>query len=556
MRTSAERCSICRMLLHAIQHGVNGDCGNIDIKRTRSALRIGANGPRLLRFCMEPGHADNHYPIGRPILPESGNSSRFALLRAWLRQCDNSHDCSKHSSESKEALPTRVLYVGDPKDSSYSSDLVRLVYGSEASRHEYLALSHCWGKVSVEEKERYCTTHANISERLCGFSLSELPKTFQDAVTVTRELGVLYLWIDSLCIIQYWDNHEDWKREAGRMESVFPDAYCTIAATAAADSKAGFLEREIRTEHVYVQDTSGRQFYISTDIDDFDNHVDGALLNTRAWVMQERVLSRRTIHFSANQTYWECGEEVYCENLTVLRSPKTDQFFTLDPNFPNRLLRSGKRRTLNCISFLLKDYSKRHLTYPTDRRVAMSGLEDRIARGLKCRSRYGIFQKYLPRTLLWHASNDKMKKIAYDYHMPSWSWMVYSGGIELLDVTLGTVDWVNHLMFDEECKHALITNALSFKNLATKADGNQYAVLDSDGAKRGWIEYDVGDSEELVEEWCVVVGRTHGFDATGAEEYYILVIRPTGVGNDYRRVGIGLIKSNCVVGPEISVRVV
>jgi hypothetical protein len=215
-------------------------------------------------------------------------------------------------------LPTRVLYVGDPKDSGYSSDLVRLIYGSEASRYEYLALSHCWGNVSDEEKEQYCTTKANISKRLGGFSLSELPKTFQDAVEVTRELGVLYLWIDSLCIIQYGDNHEDWKRESGRMESVFSEAYCTIAATAAADSNAGFLKRDIRTEHVYVQDTLGRQLYISTDIDDFNNHVDRALLNTRAWVMQERVLSRRTIHFSANQTYWECGEGVYCENLTML----------------------------------------------------------------------------------------------------------------------------------------------------------------------------------------------------------------------------------------------
>ena len=64
------------------------------------------------------------------------------------------------------------------------------------------------------------------------------------------------------------------------MESVFSEAYCTIAATAAANSNAGFLKRDIRTEHVYVQDTLDRQFYISTNIDNFDNYVDRALLNT------------------------------------------------------------------------------------------------------------------------------------------------------------------------------------------------------------------------------------------------------------------------------------
>jgi hypothetical protein len=215
-------------------------------------------------------------------------------------------------------LPTRVLYVGDCKNSGYDSDFVRLVRASETRKQEYIALSHCWGSLSDDEKKEYCTTQDNIDRRLRGFSLSELPKTFQDAVKVTRELGVLYLWIDSLCIIQYEDDGEDWKRESGRMESVFSYAYCTIAATAAVDSNSGFLERDIRPEYVHVQDASGNQFYISTDIDDFDNDVGKARLNTRAWVMQEGVLARRTIHFSANQMYWECGEGVYCENLTRL----------------------------------------------------------------------------------------------------------------------------------------------------------------------------------------------------------------------------------------------
>jgi hypothetical protein len=102
------------------------------------------------------------------------------------------------------------------------------------------------------------------------------------------------------------------------MESVFSAAYCIIAATAAIDSYAGFLERGIIPEYVHIQDASGEQFYISTDIDDFDNDVGKAQLNTRAWVMQEGVLARRTIHFSANQIYWECGKGVYCENLTRL----------------------------------------------------------------------------------------------------------------------------------------------------------------------------------------------------------------------------------------------
>jgi hypothetical protein len=250
--------------------------------------------------------------ISFPVLPEAESPARFALLRAWLRSCDESHGCNKQDAESKAALPSRLLYVGSP-----DSDVLSLYCPKKNDRVEYIALSHCWGEnPPTKNSPQFCTTDDNIKARLKGFSFSELPKTFRNAVQVTRELDIHYLWIDSLCIIQW--NQKDWKHEAKRMESVYASAYCTIAATSAVDSNAGFLERNANSEYVYAQDALGRQFYVCTDIDDFDNDVGKARLNTRAWVLQERVLSRRTIHFSANQTYWECGEGIYCENLTRL----------------------------------------------------------------------------------------------------------------------------------------------------------------------------------------------------------------------------------------------
>ena len=218
----------------------------------------------------------------------------------------------------KKGLPTRLLDVGSPNSSHYNPDMVRLVRSQQIGEGKYVVLSHCWGELEPKKLPPYCTTRKNIDDReYKGFGMGDLPLNFRDAVKVARGLEIQYLWIDSLCIIQGTDG--DWKEESQRMEDVYASAYCTVAATSAVNSDAGFLRRKMSSEYVCVQDDSGRAVYVCTDVADFDKEVDGAKLNTRAWVMQERFLSCRTIHFGANQTYWECGGGVYCEDLTQLK---------------------------------------------------------------------------------------------------------------------------------------------------------------------------------------------------------------------------------------------
>jgi hypothetical protein len=215
-------------------------------------------------------------------------------------------------------MPARVIDVED-------GHTVRLILTREIGQvKHYVALSHCWGKVweklTDDEKDKWSTTTRAKEGRMKGFQVDELLQTFRDAITVTQELGQQYLWIDSLCIIQ--DDPEDWKTESEKMDAVFQNAYCTIAATSAKDSTEGFLNRpeEKYSQYVIVPKSSDGKVDICTSIDDdFDGDVIKGVLNQRAWVLQERALSRRTIHFTKRQTYWECGGGVRCETLTHMK---------------------------------------------------------------------------------------------------------------------------------------------------------------------------------------------------------------------------------------------
>jgi hypothetical protein len=109
------------------------------------------------------------------------------------------------------------------------------------------------------------------------------------------------------------------------METVFGSAYCTIAASSAKDATEGFLRPRSPTQCVKVPNASDTPLYISENIDNFHRDVEEGELSKRGWVLEERALSCRTIHFTTAQTYWECDEGVHCESLIKMRkSTKLD----------------------------------------------------------------------------------------------------------------------------------------------------------------------------------------------------------------------------------------
>jgi hypothetical protein len=212
------------------------------------------------------------------------------------------------------------------------------------------------------------------------------------------------------------------------------------------------------------------------------------------------------------------------------------------------------------IHFLFEDYSRRDLTELTDRRIAASGLESRIAGTLHSKSKYGIFVTHLHRNLLWQAWDEKTVRIAYDrgQEVPSWSWMACSGGIKFMEVAISSVSWVNALAFDaERDSAALITDVGKFQHVTLKKDDDHYTLSNLFGRQKGWVRYDFEGVESGRRDCCVVIGRTEENEKkNGKKYYYILVVLPTREDGEYTRIGVGMVRTGCVKRLRAGVRIV
>jgi hypothetical protein len=312
LRESAltRECSLCILLWQTILRSGGTKAATVTFDRTGPFIRVKSGGPPVLSVVCTPEQdipLANEFQLGFAGLPEAGNATHLGIVQYWLNHCNGSHSC-RPLNDSTVRLPTRLIDVGKSSD-----DTVRLRVTAPADTGDWIALSHKWGD------KHFSTTPDNLQAHLKGIELSKLPATFRDAVTVTRALGLQYLWIDSLCVIQGAGG--DFRKEAKRMEEVYSGAYCVIAASCAADHYSGFLKPRNARDCVGMRREGRDQtpFYICQTIDNFKDHVLDGELHSRGWVLQEHALARRTLFFTEHQTYFECKDGVRCETSTKMK---------------------------------------------------------------------------------------------------------------------------------------------------------------------------------------------------------------------------------------------
>lgn len=247
-------------------------------------------------------------------------------MRSWLEGCRSHKACHQTIPGTTRRLPTRLIHVTNlPGRLGNTYVEAKLCRGSDLPVETlYTTLSHCWGKIPFLTLTKTTCTPARWFHRI---PVADLSKVFQDATRVTLELGIPYIWIDSLCIIQDSDNSQDWKEEAPKMGSVYGQAACGIAATGFEKGRAE-LFRHSRVFSQFDLPCVGIDWGLAKLLPDIAKaqcglfaittrwshdsiplvEVDSSPLYKRGWTSRERYLSPRVIHFCANEIHWECEE--------------------------------------------------------------------------------------------------------------------------------------------------------------------------------------------------------------------------------------------------------
>ncbi|KAJ8065680.1 hypothetical protein OCU04_006352 [Sclerotinia nivalis] len=442
------------------------------------------------------------------------SDAALAQATMWYHECLSKHPACNTSLASTRRMPTRLLRINE--DQSYA----RLIISKEEVTKDshYSTLSHCWGNSDILK-----LTTSSLDKFKAGIPLKLLPKTFIEAIYVARKMSIPYLWIDSLCIVQ--DSVADWQTESASMEYVYGNSSLNIMATASKNSHEGLSrvrDPKLLETCPAVQskwdNAENNLFYLINCGSWADTMIDAPLLK-RGWVLQERVLSPRSLHFCNNELLWECRKMAVCETYPN-GQPELCRFMQSKVKLGElsgselygvRYLVDGDiaNKTEKGIAYdrweqWISIYSQTHLTKASDKLVAVSALAKCTRAVLNDIYLAGLWRTEFVDQLIWHA---KWGSRPREYQAPSWSWASVNGEISLALI-------LPHTKYHIEIDSVQVTPASSVDDTGFILEGHFQA--------RGL----------LIRDTLVKHPRYNDYSLVGNDNHTIMQVQPDALVNE------------------------
>jgi Heterokaryon incompatibility protein (HET) len=335
----------------------------------------------------------------------TASAHSLAKVQKWIKNCETSHvSCTPNNGLT--VLPKRILDV--------SLSRVRL-YETVNKLGRYVCLSHCWGAAMPECRTIMKTLKANLT----GIPWNTLPATFQDAIDFTRRLGLQYIWIDSICIIQ--DDAKDWSEQSSLMADIYQNAYVTLCATASAADDGGLYlstPQHWKTQSIPVRKRNSVEYEVHIRHQMAERHFAYYLgpawkseqfpLFTRAWTYQERLLSPRLVYFTAGEVMWECSEVSACECFEPGTNARPHYLAAESEKRLHQKAVSKSRSIQTHWHEMVSRYSALKLSFEKDKLPALSGVAKEIF-NIRPGDQYlaGLWGKSILNDLCWSLGDNE-----------------------------------------------------------------------------------------------------------------------------------------------------
>jgi hypothetical protein len=417
-------------------------------------------------------------PTGRDVPPEISCKTAAKIINRWLKSCETHPECNSHNFFGSQARQNEDpgRYAGSSfwkafrrvvtaltgstwfheKDRRYGADqnnfapilpkrMIQL--GAKAKKAKlvatttnvtvpYAALSYCWG-----EGATFMTDKDTQKDYEKDIPMEELPQTIKDAFCLTKELGLDYIWVDAICIVQ-GDQYE-WEEESQKMGHIYSNAKIVLAATRSASVKQGLftrrstipLSRDIpaRGGTMRARRNLNHEIIISCRTKSdywWEKYIKATFpLLTRGWGFQERMLATRIVHFTPSELVWECQRSRRCE-CRVMESKLYPVMNNLGSALRMCLKQTNDERSMRQMwREIVNSYSVRKLTRIEDKLPALSGIAGLLKECSGDNYCAGLWERSLPFDLLWRCDQSGDLRVRKT-RSPSWSWISVDGAVK------------------------------------------------------------------------------------------------------------------------------
>jgi Heterokaryon incompatibility protein (HET) len=469
-------CSFCRLITHSAFVQLPTEIENAQTLKSVIYGRLAGDpewnryATRIRVLCVEfsvslregEHHVFGHGSIqqihnGDEVPPEQKfNDCRFvrdqvdmSLIKSWLRTCEKDHGYTFMKPNFYPSfVPDKISNIHDPKAIIYQPclprplnqntlgitviDVVNACLVDVTSDARYVALSYVWGGPQPFRNTRARETELREPHSI-SVSSKKIPKTIRDAIQVVAALGEVYLWVDSLCIVQ--DDMRKKATQIANMGNVYSQALLTIVAAYGDNADAGlpgvqsFSRKTVQhTEKVQGMTLANRLAYL-------EDTVTGSVWNSRGWTFQEGQLSKRCLFFSETQVYFRCNRATCMED-----SGLRDVAFRAQGNYT---IRTERHPIWNNYRRAVENFTKRSLTFEADIENAFQGMASLLQPAFKGDFLFGLPETELDVALLWQPNSLIRRRFDPETGnpiFPSWSWAGWVGEVKY--------KWTEHVVDD------------------------------------------------------------------------------------------------------------